>query len=139
MARTASCSCGNVQIALAGEPARVLVCNCLSCQKRTGSVFGVSAYFGDDQVIAKKGDVKVFVDTNDQGRTFTRSFCLNCGSTVFWHAEFMPDAVGVAVGCFEDPAFPEPSLAAWCRSKHDWVAFPDHWPTSQTQDFSQDA
>ncbi|WP_077730999.1 MULTISPECIES: GFA family protein [Methylococcaceae] len=139
MNRKAKCSCGKVQIELAGDPKMVITCSCLNCQKRTGSVFGVGAYFGNDQIVSKQGDPKLFVDTSDDGRKLYRSFCPNCGSTVHWEAEFMPNAVGVAVGCFEDPKFPEPVAAAWNRSKHDWVNFPESWPKSDTQGFKKNA
>jgi hypothetical protein len=139
MNRKAKCSCGKVQIELAGDPKIVITCSCLNCQKRTGSVFGVGAYFGNDQIVSKQGDPKLFVDTSDDGRKLYRSFCANCGSTVHWEAEFMPNAVGVAVGCFEDPKFPEPVAVAWNRSKHDWVNFPESWPKSDTQEFKKNA
>ena len=83
----------------------------------------------------KEGDIKLFVDTSDEGKKLKRSFCPNCGSTVHWEAEFMPNAVGVAVGCFPDRAFPEPVVAAWNRSKHEWVNFNENWPKSDTQEF----
>ena len=139
MNRKAECSCGKVQIELAGDPKMVVTCSCLNCQKRTGSVFGVSAYFGNDQRVSKQGYPKLFVDTSDDERKLFRSFCPDCGSTVYWEAEFMPNAVGVAVGCFEDPKFPEPVAAAWNRSKHDWVNFPESWPKSDTQEFKKNA
>ena len=45
--------------------------------------------------------------------------------------------VGVAVGCFTDPAFPAPTMAAWCKSRLDWVRFPGHWLRLPEQDASQ--
>ncbi len=139
MNRKAKCSCGNTQIELSGDPKIVVTCSCLHCQKRTGSVFGVGAYFGIDQIVSKEGDTKLFIDTGEEGRKINRSFCANCGSTVYWEAEFMPNSVGVAVGCFEDPQFPEPVAATWNRSKHEWVQFPESWPKSDTQEFKKNA
>ncbi|WP_084675406.1 GFA family protein [Methylomicrobium agile] len=139
MNRKAKCSCGEIHIELAGDPKMVVACSCLNCQKRTGSVFGVGAYFGNDQIVSKVGDPKLFVDTSNEGRKLNRLFCSNCGTTVHWEAEFMPNAVGVAVGCFEDPNFPEPVAAAWNRSKHKWVNFPENWPKSDTQGFKKNA
>ncbi len=60
MSRKASCSCGELQVEVNGEPKVVVACSCASCQKRTGSVFGVSAYFANDQVVAKNGEFKSF-------------------------------------------------------------------------------
>lgn len=134
MIRSARCSCGNLQIELNGDPEFVIACNCLKCQKRTGSVFGVSAYFNNNKIIHKKGEFKLFNSVSEAGRTLSRSFCPNCGTTVYWEAEFLPDSVGVAAGCFEDPGFPEPMASVWTRTKHAWVTFPSHWKTSVTQE-----
>jgi hypothetical protein len=39
--------------------------------------------------------------------------------------ELLPDVIGIPVGCFSDPAFPAPKVAAWCESKLEWVRFPE--------------
>jgi hypothetical protein len=39
-------------------------------------------------------------------------------------AESAPDSIGISAGNFADPAFPPPSYAVWCESKHPWVSFP---------------
>ena len=43
--REASCSCGQLRVTTEGEPVRVSVCHCRSCQQRTGSVFAAQARF----------------------------------------------------------------------------------------------
>ena len=139
MNRTAKCACGKLEIEVAGEPKLVVACNCLHCQRRTGSVFGVSAYFDSDRIMNIKGDSKEFSRVGESGKIIKGSFCPDCGTTVYWEAEFQPDRVGVAVGCFEDPGFPEPGLTAWNRSKHEWVQFPSNWLSSLTQEFKKNA
>ncbi|WP_080641846.1 GFA family protein [Teredinibacter turnerae] len=134
-----SCSCGELQVEVSGEPKIVVACSCTICQKRTGSVFGVSAYFSNDQLLAKNGEFKSFTSTGDSGGKIERHFCPRCGSTVFWEARFVPQSIGIAVGCFSDPQFPLPIAAAWCASKHEWVSFPNGIPTSNNQDFSSGA
>jgi len=37
----------------------------------------------------------------------------------------MPDLIGVALGCFADPAFPQPTQSVWTRDKHLWLVTPD--------------
>ncbi len=49
-ARHAACACGRLRVSCEGDPVRVSVCHCLECQRRTGSVFGVSARFPKDRV-----------------------------------------------------------------------------------------
>jgi hypothetical protein len=75
MERKASCSCGQLSVSVKGEPKIVAVCNCLECQKRTGSVFGVSSYFDDEQVIIKSGKSNFYRRTSDAGLSVEQSFC----------------------------------------------------------------
>lgn len=131
--RTASCACGQLSIEARGEPAFVVSCNCLQCQKRTGSVFGVSGYFPKGQVQAARGQLKTYRRPSDAGRMIEACFCPDCGSTVFWRAERFPDYVGLAVGCFADPAFPAPTMTVWAAHKHSWVSFPSGALQFETQ------
>ncbi len=41
MTREAACHCGQLRLEVTGEPQTVSICNCLACQRRTGSAFGV--------------------------------------------------------------------------------------------------
>ena len=137
MQRTAQCSCGELHITLEDDPAITLACNCTNCQRRTGSAFGVVAYYPAESVVSQSGTGQRFVGHTDSDRTIDRRFCPKCGSTVHWEAELFPGMVGVAVGCFTDPAFPVPTMAAWHKSKLDWVEFPEHWLRMPEQDASQ--
>jgi hypothetical protein len=38
----------------------------------------------------------------------TFHFCPECGSTLFWEPERIPQPIGVAVGAVADPSFPQP-------------------------------
>ena len=48
--RKAACSCGQLQVTVRGDPTRVAMCHCLECQRRTGSTFGVQAFYPRAQV-----------------------------------------------------------------------------------------
>ena len=102
-------------------------------------MFGVAAFFSNDQVICRDGASQSYERSSDSGRMITLHFCKNCGSTVFWEPEFLKGYTGVAVGCFASPDFPEPSVAAWCASRHDWVSFPGQCQLSDTQTFDRQA
>ena len=118
----AGCVCGQLRLMCEGPPARVSMCHCLACQQRTGSVFGVQAWFPREQVRVPSGKATSFVRTADSGRTITFSFCPDCGSTVFWVADQRPGLVAVAVGAFADPAFAPPQHSVWERRRHGWAA-----------------
>ena len=117
MKRTATCACGQLQVSCAGEPARVSLCHCLDCQKRTGSTYGIAAFFSREDVKAK-GEFLTFRREADSGFAVNFHFCPHCGSTVFWEPERKPDAIGVAVGAFADPAFPAPTQAVYDKRRH---------------------
>ena len=68
--RKAVCCCGDCSIAVEGEPVLNAICNCSSCKKRTGSAFGWSAYFPDDKVLAKTGELKTYSKRGDAGYDF---------------------------------------------------------------------
>ena len=118
--RTAQCACGDVSITVRGEPERVICCHCQYCQRRTGNVFQVSAWFFEDQIVSRTGEARVFNGSeNNAGVDYT--FCPRCGSTVFWPIRPFPGLYGVAVGCFANPDFPPPSLELHDKYRHAWV------------------
>lgn len=118
--RTASCACGQLKISCDGKPALVALCHCLDCQKRTGSTYGIAAFFERDKVAAE-GTVHIYRRPAQSGRHVAFHFCAACGSSVFWEAEQKPEWIAVAVGCFADPTFPAPTGIAWEERRHPWV------------------
>jgi hypothetical protein len=124
MTRTAECACGAFKVKVEGEPLMVAACNCTQCQKRTGNVFAVGAYFPKDSVEVVSGAFQTFNRSGDQGTTWSIHFCPTCGSSIFWEGPFFPGVRGVAVGCFADPNFPAPQFAAFTETQHSWVSFP---------------
>lgn len=120
MNRRAECACGRVSIEVEGDPVRVLACHCDYCQKRTGNVFQVSCWYPHDRVVKREGGTKVFNDSaNTVGVNY--EFCPNCGSTVHWTFDHMPQFRGIAVGCFVDKTFPQPEFDIQTQYRHHWI------------------
>jgi hypothetical protein len=111
MTRIAHCCCGSLRAETTGEPS-IGVCHCTECQRRTGSAFGVVALFPKEQV-RSEGPSRVYVRGGDSGRKVEFHFCPDCGTTVFWYAEFRSDHVGIAIGAFADPVMPAPAVSVW--------------------------
>jgi hypothetical protein len=118
--RRAACNCGKLEIVCEGEPARISMCHCLECQRRTGAVFGAQAWFTPQQTTIS-GNSTQFTRLSDAGRSVSFRFCPVCGSTVYWEAEAFPGHFAVAVGSFADPAFPAPTYSGWEAKRHHWV------------------
>ena len=96
------CLCGAVRYRAKNEPVRRAVCHCRSCQRRTGSAFGIGAYF-DETDVELHGTLRTYEHRSDEsGRWLKMQFCPNCGSTVTWTLELYPGT----------------------RSKHKWLACP---------------
>jgi hypothetical protein len=122
LTRTASCACGQLRIACAGEPQKVSLCHCLDCQRRTGSTYGIAAFFLRSDV-TPQGRASTYRRPSDSGFAVTFHFCPDCGSTVFWEPARKPDSIAVAVGAFADPSFPAPTQSVWNERRHPWVSF----------------
>lgn len=130
--RVASCGCGNLKVAVHGEPRDVYVCTCLTCQKKSGSAFTYAAVFTHDQV-AVSGAHSQWRNIGESGRWVENHFCAACGISVFFYYQSMPAWVGVPVGCFSDPDFARPQRAYWLKRKHRWLTFPHELELLDTQ------
>jgi hypothetical protein len=121
--REARCSCGRLRLRAHGEPLRVSICHCLACQQRTGSAFGVQARFARENV-STQGAASTYVRMADSGNTITYHFCPDCGSTVWYRLDRVPEVIAVPVGAFADPAFPPPRFSVWESRRHRWAGVP---------------
>ena len=123
--RQASCSCGQLSLAVTGEPVRVSVCHCLACQRRTGSVFGAQARFPKSAVVIS-GTAHAWVRVGDGGSKVTFHFCPTCASTVYYEvAGYDVECFAIPVGAFADPNFPQPDFSVYEERMHAWVRMPE--------------
>lgn len=112
-------------LAVDNDPFVVLVCHCDFCQRRTGSVFQVGAYFGADEPLEIDGETRAFNGAELDGtptvtgNSVTYHFCPTCGSTVWWDVEGVFRAL--PVGNFVDADFPAPTMEAHTADRHRWV------------------
>ena len=120
MMRMASCCCGNLRAVCEGEPTKVALCHCLACQRRTGSTYGIAAFFRDEDV-SVHGRSSLYTRQGESGFPVIFHFCPDCGSTVFWKSQRVPELTAVAAGAFADPNFPKPANAVHLETRHSWV------------------
>jgi hypothetical protein len=130
MTRVARCCCGSLQAEVVTDPVLVVGCHCIKCQRRTGTPFGVAAFFRRADV-STDGPCITYVRDGQEGRKLRFHFCPTCGTTVYWFADRLPDGIGVAVGAFADPSFAKPTGSIWEQTRHPWAAFGhllEHFP-----------
>src|SRR5471032_323327 len=126
MEHVALCSCSSVKLVATGEPSFVVACHCLVCQGRTGSFFGMGAYFPSERV-SVFGITLEYVRATEPWNHFY--FCPAGGSTTHWNSDKDNGLVGVAVGNFAEPSFVVPIRSVWEQTKHNWVQLstPQHF------------
>jgi len=105
--RIATCVCGQLIARCLGDPAQVSLCHCLTCQRRTGSTYGIAAFFPQESVVVT-GDTQAYSRSSDSRHSVTFHFCPHCGSTVYWKAARKPEMVAVAVALSQIRRFQRP-------------------------------
>jgi hypothetical protein len=129
--RESSCNCGQLSLTYDGpDPARISLCQCKECQRRTGSVFSVQARLPKEHVTIE-GESTSWTFPDDFGKPIkfrscdsmgaTYHFCPECGSTVYWEIANAPEIFGAAVGTFTDPTFPPPMISGFEAYGHRWA------------------
>jgi hypothetical protein len=126
MPREAACHCGQLRLEVDGEPFAVSICNCLACQRRTGSAFGMQAGFKREQVRIE-GRFHDYARTSDEAdrKVHVFHFCPDCGSQVFYTEPDDAELMVVSVGSFADPSFPWPTGSGYDSRRHPWVRLPE--------------
>ena len=141
--RTARCCFGDFSITVSGDPHYVHRCSCDYCQRRTGSVFQVSCWYPEEQIVSRSGEFQVYRGHPNLSSSYEQvglepppksivdyKFCRRCGSTVYWEIP-LPAGVfgtsatvitGIAVGCFFEADFPKPVEDHYVVDRHSWVA-----------------
>ncbi|MEP6791225.1 MAG: GFA family protein [Ramlibacter sp.] len=128
MERTATCACGQLSLQVRGDPYTQCICHCANCKRRTGSAFGISAYFLKSALVRVKGESSVYALHNSaQDHEQQRHFCSRCGTTLFWFVSTLPEQFGVAGGCFADNGLPAPTSSFTHQKKESWVEIPEGW------------
>lgn len=119
--REARCSCGALAATTTGEPARISVCHCLDCKRRTGSAFSWNSTWAEAQVEIR-GEHANFTRTSDDGFWGRHHFCPVCGTQLFYAIERRPGMISIPAGAFADPDFPAPTIEVYAERRCLWLS-----------------
>jgi hypothetical protein len=118
--REARCCCGALTARASGDPARVSVCHCLECKRRTGAAFAWNATWPEER-IETAGAFGSFTRSSDEGYWVTQNFCPTCATMVFYRIERRPGMITIPVGAFADPDFPAPTVEVFEERRCPWL------------------
>ncbi|MEK9874661.1 MAG: GFA family protein, partial [Pelagibacteraceae bacterium] len=101
------CACGENRYETSGNPERARVCHCRYCQLRSGSPFGVGAWFKDENIKHLSKNYNQYKFTTESGNNFETNFCKKCGTTVYWtiSAPALKGLTAIAAATFDPPSF----------------------------------
>ncbi|MDR7144927.1 GFA family protein [Rhizobium sp. BE258] len=106
---TGSCKCGNVRVALRGNPVRIGICHCTDCRQESGSAFTFFAVWPATE-FESQGGTREFAG---------RRFCPNCGSRLFSANE---DEAEIKLGILTEAPTPlAPTYELWIKRREKWL------------------
>jgi hypothetical protein len=118
---TGGCLCGQVKIAVRGEPMRVGICHCTDCRQESGSAFTYFAVWRAEQ-FETRGETNEFSG---------RAFCSRCGSRLYSANEKEAE---IKLGSLLDaPTGLAPTYELWVKRRETWLS-----PISGAQQFDED-
>lgn len=115
------CLCGQIRYsAEVDDSVMAGHCQCLDCQKSSGSARATFCLFKSDKVSFESGELSHYTVTAKSGKTVTRSFCGNCGSPISSDGEGMPGMTLLKAGSFDDSSWVKPSMLFWQSTAPAW-------------------
>jgi len=110
------CVCGAVKFDCTGVPARVTICHCLWCQRRTGSAYGVEVVYLNQNVNIIGDSLRAHRHISDESdRWIDMHFCDKCGTNLGLTLEIKPEIRSLPAGAFDDPLWFEKNE---CEVRH---------------------
>ena len=115
------CACRAVRYEIAAEPVFMNHCQCLDCQRRSGTGHGSYLTFMGKQSVKldRQGDA-LRASSADSGNVKTHSFCPACGSPVYLTFAAMPELFTVHAASLDDPARFRPQAVTYGVRGHAW-------------------
>jgi hypothetical protein len=125
-----ACACGAIRYECSAAPLISFNCHCRDCQKTSGSAFLPLIVVPADALKITKGQPKYYAVKADSGRTISRGFCQDCGSTMLGKVAEQPAALAITAGSLDDPSRYQPSADIYISSAQPWdhmnPALPKH-------------
>ena len=128
------CFCGHIQYTATIDESLVAICHCTSCQRNSGTAFGVVVNIVDDSFKLLSGTLKSYGSYADSGALRSRPLCPECGTRIYARTVGAESGfTGLRVGTCDQRDQLVPSIQLWCRSALPWAVL-DGIPQLEKQD-----
>ena len=119
---TGGCLCGAIRYTIDAQVTGLRACHCKNCQKHSGTGGTVNAVVPTDKFKITKGTTKNYRDSATQsGRTLSRHFCAECGSSIYSQRNPDPCFVVVRAGSLDDSSGMKITGDIWTATAPSWV------------------
>jgi len=119
---TGGCLCGAIRYTVDAEVTGLRACHCKNCQKHSGTGGTVNAVVPTGQFRITKGAPKRYQDSATQsGRTLSRHFCAECGSSIYSQRNPDPGFVVVRAGSLDDSSGMKITSDIWTSTAPPWA------------------
>ena len=126
---TGGCMCGAVRYEVSEPPQRTLYCHYRMCQRATGGLFEISAFFRNETFRFTLGEAKLYRSSD----VAERGFCETCGSRLIYRS-FGGPVIAVDVGSLDHPEDVSPDYHSGVESQVPWLTIDDDLPRMRTDD-----
>ena len=115
---TGGCKCGSVRYEISAEPKAYVICQCMDCQKFSGSGHISNMMVPADKV-AVSGETTTFEYTGGSGNPVHHVFCPVCGSPVYGGPPGYEFSM-IRAGSLDDSGIFKPSMVVYSESAAHW-------------------
>ena len=119
------CACQSIRYKASAEPVFVAHCHCRDCQKLTGAHMATVVGISSDAFSVERGEARVYITKGDSGANVYRSFCPECGSSLFSTADAMPGLHFLECGSLDDASWLNPTSHIYTSSAQPWARIPE--------------
>lgn len=113
------CRCGALRYAVTADPIFMNHCQCLDCQRLSGTGHGSYLTF-PKEAVRQTGEATVRDVAGDSGNLKHHASCPGCGSPVSLTFAAMPDLFTVYAASLDDPARFKPQAITYAKRAQPW-------------------
>jgi hypothetical protein len=117
---TGGCACGAVRYEVNDAPVFANHCQCLHCQKKSGTGHGSYLAFPQRAKVTLTGRVTHWDVAGDSGALKSHGFCPICGSPVYLTTAAAPDLFIIHAASLDDPGRFQPQAVTYASRAHGW-------------------